>query len=275
MKPCIQLSFTEDWRAKLKDAAGAGFARVAWALGTPYFNTMDPRAAAEVLGYAMHEEKVQCVQTHLPCYDIFRDCGEVEEAVERQIENGIVLSGMLGAEAAVLHPRSASAHSYSTRLAEEALRRDLERYLPIAERHRTAVAIENLTVFPDHSDLLFYGSRYEELARIVDEYATPHFGICWDTGHANLIKLNQAEVIRELGSRIIATHIHNNYGFHDDHALPTSGSIDFVPIMHALFEIGYDKALCLEARVPVEGIRLSFFRHAEDCLFWLLAMREM
>ena len=275
MKPCIQLSFTEDWRAKLKDAAGAGFSSVAWGLGTPYAAALDPRAAAEVLGYAMHEEKVSCVQTHLPFYDIFRDCGEVDAEMEKRIENGILLSGMLGAGAAVLHPRSATEHSFSTRLAEEALRRDLERYLPIAEGNRTAIAIENLTVFPDHSDLLFYGSRYEELARIVDEYQTPHFGICWDTGHANLIKMNQADVIRELGSRIVATHIHNNFGFHDDHALPTSGNIDFVPIMRALFDVGYDGALCLEAKVPVEGIRLSFFRHGEDCLFWLLSMREM
>jgi sugar phosphate isomerase/epimerase len=87
--------------------------------------------------------------------------------------------------------------------------------------------------------------------------------------------MNQADVIRELGGRIVATHIHNNFGFHDDHALPTSGNIDFVPIMRALFDVGYDGALCLEAKVPVEGIRLSFFRHGEDCLFWLLSMREM
>ena len=55
------------------------------------------------------------------------------------------------------------------------------------------------------------------------------------------------EMIRVLGSRLQALHIHDNDKWHDSHQIPFSMDIDFQPIAHALKEIDYSGYLTLEA----------------------------
>jgi sugar phosphate isomerase/epimerase len=275
MKVCTSINVFYDWdfivpvEDQIQRVYDAGFRHMDmnfwdWALdpASP-FRRDNWRDWVEGIAKKAQALNVKFTQAHADVFNFYTSDAERYQMYLRCLEG----AAMLGVPWITFHP---SGHpDFSPETEAQNLKDNIEYYKPlveVAEKYRVGIALENMS-----SRLC----KAEHLNQMVDALDSPFVGICWDTGHANLIKLNQAEVIRELGSRIIATHIHNNCGFHDDHALPTSGSIDFVPIMHALFEIGYDKALCLEARVPVEGIRLSFFRHAEDCLFWLLAMREM
>ena len=54
-------------------------------------------------------------------------------------------------------------------------------------------------------------------------------------------------MIRALGHRLQALHIHDNDRWHDSHQIPFSMSIDFAPIAAALKEIGYKGWFTLEA----------------------------
>lgn len=65
------------------------------------------------------------------------------------------------------------------------------------------------------------------------------FGICWDTGHGNLNKINQPEAIRQMGKRLKALHINDNRGEKDEHQLPYLGNISWEPLMLALKEVEY------------------------------------
>jgi sugar phosphate isomerase/epimerase len=55
------------------------------------------------------------------------------------------------------------------------------------------------------------------------------------------------EMIRALGNRLQALHIHDNDRLHDSHQIPFSMDMDFGAIVDALKEIGYSGYLTLEA----------------------------
>ena len=274
MKKAIHLAYKDGWEDQLRDAKAAGFRYVEWGFNTAHMALEAPECIAEKLMGAMEECGVHCVTTHLPFYSLFDDAEELDETVEKAIKDAICLSGMLGASAAAYHPRSSTKHNFSVRRAEAALHGVMPGYLELAEKYGTRIAIENLAVFPDHPDLLFYGSRYEDLVRIVDHYASPLFGICWDTGHANLMHLDQYEILKEIGHRLIATHVHDNCGFHDDHSFPSLGTADFSRIMPAFREIGYDGPLMLELKLPPPRVRRSYQALAFDLLCWLEELAE-
>ena len=75
------------------------------------------------------------------------------------------------------------------------------------------------------------------------------FVACLDIGHAEMkgSKTSAPEMIRSLGSRLKALHIHDNELCHDNHAIPFSMNIDFPPIVKALKQIGYKGEFTLEA----------------------------
>ena len=72
---------------------------------------------------------------------------------------------------------------------------------------------------------------------------------CLDIGHAEMKGLNTTapEMIRALGSRLKALHIHDNDLKHDSHQIPFSMQIDFEKMVRALKEIHYDGDFTLEA----------------------------
>ena len=127
----------------------------------------------------------------------------------------------------------------------------LEKLIPYAEREGVIIAVENSFEIPNSP---------AEVRRIVDSFASPAVGVCFDTGHANC-KLpgadktfeKYASYIRDawyengiifdedplsvLGDKVVTCHIHDNNGFADLHSLPGTGNIDWdklVPALQAL-----------------------------------------
>jgi sugar phosphate isomerase/epimerase len=88
-----------------------------------------------------------------------------------------------------------------------------------------------------------------------------HVGICLDTSHANYMKLDIPGAIRRCGHRLVATHISDNLGAHDDHLMPYGGRINWKPVVDALREVGYARLFNLEIpgenRCPIEIIRVK------------------
>ena len=54
-------------------------------------------------------------------------------------------------------------------------------------------------------------------------------------------------MIKALGSKLQALHIHDNDKWHDSHQIPFSMDIDFLPVVKALKEIDYKGYFTLEA----------------------------
>ncbi len=98
--------------------------------------------------------------------------------------------------------------------------RHLEPLLTAAAKLGIIIALEN-TEHPGGTidDLQFFRSRF----------ASPHFGFCYDSGHANL-KGGVLEVLDALHPDIVAAHLHDNDGVSDIHLMPGQGTIDWSTI---------------------------------------------
>ena len=72
---------------------------------------------------------------------------------------------------------------------------------------------------------------------------------CLDIGHAEMKGLGTSapEMIRALGSRLQALHIHDNDRWKDLHRIPFAGSIDWAEVIKALKEVDYKGEFTLEA----------------------------
>ena len=88
-----------------------------------------------------------------------------------------------------------------------------------------------------------YCSSPDELCDIADACG---IGVCWDTGHANMVYDDQYEAILKLGHRLQCTHINDNLGKDDLHLAPFSGNVKWETDMKALREINYPGVLNLE-----------------------------
>lgn len=75
------------------------------------------------------------------------------------------------------------------------------------------------------------------------------FVACLDIGHAQMrgVGTSAPEMIRALGPRLKALHIHDNDKWHDSHAIPFSMSIDFGAVAQALKDVQHTGYLTLEA----------------------------
>ena len=122
----------------------------------------------------------------------------------------------------------------------EIKRKSLEyfsRYLEAAAKVNIGIAFENM---PPAQKNVRYLAAVHELVDFVDSIKSPNAGICWDFGHANMVYADQCRALREVGKRLKATHVQDNWGVSDSHMVPFCGTIKWAPIMKTLTEIGYE-----------------------------------
>lgn len=80
-------------------------------------------------------------------------------------------------------------------------------------------------------------------------------GVCFDCGHAHL----SGDVVDDLelaSGHLLAVHLHDNAGRHDDHLLPFEGSVDWAATLMTLQKVGYEGPLVLTpaARRPLDEL---------------------
>jgi len=91
-----------------------------------------------------------------------------------------------------------------------------------------------------------YGSLPKDLLELIREVGSESLGVCLDTGHANVNKLSAPTMVETLREHLVATHIHDNDGSHDQHLPPLMGGIDWDRVMNAFLRTGYGRPLILE-----------------------------
>lgn len=212
----------------------------------------------------LDEYGMVATQTHLGCYDPLLCSTSVDPAREEAIRRELELTAILGAPAGVYHPRTAISKGYDWRLSYEHNREALKPLLETAAKQNVLVAVENIPIFPDCPQHRFYSSDPDDLCELVDSFGFAPIGICWDTGHANLMSFDQPKVVRQLGSRIICTHVSSNFKEQDWHLIPLYGYLDFPKLMAAFRDIGYTRDLTLELRMVDDRAAANFYRLAFD-----------
>ena len=131
--------------------------------------------------------------------------------------------------------------------------------LPFAKEHNVKIATENMwNWFPDAEHSTFAAcATPESFNAHLDAVNDDYFVACLDIGHAEMKGSNTTaeEMVRALGNRLKALHIHDNDRLHDSHQLPFTMNIDFEPIVKALKDINYDGYFTLEASSYLEDMK--------------------
>lgn len=171
----------------------------------------------------------------------------------------------LGIEVGVIHPGGAASEELqSLRIAQ------FKSLAECAQRARVGIAIENMMDSPNQRH---FGSQIAELHELINAVGSDTMGICFDTSHANVQKLDFTEAIKECCERLIATHISDNDGSGDQHRMPGYARINWLTVIQALHDIEYQGIFNLE--IPGErgcpaGLLDLKVQHAYEITNWLL-----
>ncbi|MBQ9480733.1 MAG: sugar phosphate isomerase/epimerase [Clostridia bacterium] len=195
------------------------------------------RAYADGLG-------IVCNQAHAPFPPIASGDEEYNKNMFRLISRSIEVAGILGAKCIVVHP----CHDYSPEENAELFYNKLQ---PVAESAGVKIALENMWHWDGKRDIAVPAacSSPESFVSHADALDKRYFGACLDIGHAEMAGLgtSAAEMIRALGPRLIALHVHDNDRRHDNHMLPYTMKINFAEVISALKEVNYRGDITLEA----------------------------
>ena len=128
--------------------------------------------------------------------------------------------------------------------------------LPFAKEHNVKIATENMWNWkPLHKHSCFAAcATPESFNAHLDAVNDDFFVACLDIGHAEMkgSDTTAVEMIKALGNRLKALHIHDNDKLHDSHQIPFSMNIDFTAVVNALKEINYEGYFTLEASSYLE-----------------------
>ena len=201
-----------------------------------------PLAGTDYLSYARNLKRIGldhgivCNQSHapFPC-----SCPEIRSYLKRAIE----CTAEAGGQICIIHPDN-----------DKGAAENAEMYLsllPFAKECGVKLAAENMWNWDRDKDHSCFAACATPKSFIdhLDAVNDDALVACLDIGHAEMkgSDTSAVEMIRSLGERLQALHIHDNDQGHDSHQIPFSQKIDFPAIVGALKEIGYHGYFTLEA----------------------------
>jgi sugar phosphate isomerase/epimerase len=203
--------------------------------------TSHPTAQSDYLAFARKlkqiglDNGIVCNQGHAPFPSIPKSIDWLKRAIECVAE--------AGGDICIIHPMNDGTPEENAEMYFE--------LLPFAKEHSVKIATENMwnwKKFHRHSCFAACATP-ESFNSHLDAVNDDYFVACLDIGHAEMkgSDTSAPEMIRALGKRLKALHIHDNDKLHDSHQIPFSMNIDFVAVAQALKDIGYDGYLTLEA----------------------------
>ncbi len=191
------------------------------------------------------------LQAHAPYPSCMAGDSAYSEYLLQGLEKIIGGCAYMGCHRLVIHPFF---YPYELQLTpEEEWELNLKSYarlIPFARRHGVTLCLENM--FTRHgkklysaccSDISFACRLIDELNRQAGERL---FGFCLDTGHLLLLGLDVRQVMRQLGDRLEAFHIHDNDGVNDQHMAPYTGILDWERFTDGLRELHFSKPINFE-----------------------------
>ncbi len=211
------------------------------------FDTPHPLKSREYLAFARELKKIGeaygmvCNQSHAPFPVKFMSADILKRSIECTAEAGGTIC--------IIHPDNDASPEKNAELYNS--------LLPFAKEHGVKIATENMWNWykGEPTSAPAACSTIESFVGHIDVVNDPYFVACLDLGHAEMRGSGDGapEMIRALGHRLQALHIHDNDRLHDSHQIPFSMDIDFGAIVEALKDIGYSGYLTLEADRYLEG----------------------
>lgn len=178
---------------------------------------------------------IVCNQSHAP---FPARSAEIRSYFKRAIE----CTAEAGGEIVVIHPNNDFSPQENAEMYME--------FLPFAKEYGVKIATENMWNWngeANHAAPAACSSpeNFCEHLKAIDD---PFFVACLDIGHAEMkgLDTNSYEMIKALGDKLQALHIHDNDLVNDNHQIPFSMNIDFDAMVKGLKEINYKGYFTLE-----------------------------
>ncbi|MCA1370280.1 sugar phosphate isomerase/epimerase [Bradyrhizobium sp. BRP14] len=185
------------------------------------------------------------------------------------LKNRVDLAATLSAPNVVLHVDIAD-DTFRSSETEQAFFEPLFRSFDEVEAYcierKVQIAVETLVKASAENYLKLYG-------RLFERYGSEFMGLCYDSGHWELIEPGKLSVLEHYGNRLIATHIHDNFGAKDDHLLPFDGRLGWDAITKAIAATEYATPLNLET--PMDRYVLAEASYYQRAYPIALRLEEM
>ncbi|MEA1985755.1 MAG: sugar phosphate isomerase/epimerase family protein [Euryarchaeota archaeon] len=216
-------------------------------------------------GNQLQQDRLECIldelstcdlttSIHAPYYadvdtypkGLVLDTADMGRSHFRLMEESIELASLLGSAAVVIHPgRIQQDREHSFRKMVENLRR----LAAFASERDVMLGLEN----KEGTDPGNLCCNAGELLKAVHEVDSPHLGITFDVGHANLTMRGDPVSLRHfaksIADEVVHVHLHDNNGqwtsdySGDVHMAPGHGSVDYSVLSEL---VGYDGIYNLE-----------------------------
>lgn len=191
--------------------------------------------------------------------------GDMQE--EELMKRCVLAAEKLGVRWMVVHPYTVSGERGCDFKKSFLFNREYyKRWGEFYASHHVGMAIENLF---SHKETVRYGCSAEELLELTDAIDNPAVRICIDTGHAHLSGIDPAVMIRKIGNHLKAAHIADNHQNKDEHFAPFNGTINWMEVMRAFKDIGYEEAFAFEIHNLTSMYPAAVQQHLIDFSFSL------
>src|SRR6266480_1547769 len=232
---------------RLESVISSGFERVEIFALKPHFDYQN-KALVSALGSWFAEHGSFLHSIHTPFCMEYQARGEREwlsianlEKLQREravdeIRRALELAEKISFPFAIVH-MGAPDDPYTFKHLD-AVYYSLETLIPFARDRGVTLALENI---PNQL------SHLERMLTFFEETRLTGIGICFDSGHSNLLA-NPAEEIKTAKGWIVTTHLHDNKGRKDEHLLPFEGSIEWPKVLESFEKIHYQGCLLLELK---------------------------
>lgn len=212
-----------------------------WSKGR-FYESDHPFAKSNYLAFVRNlrrigeEYGIHCNQSHAP-FPVC--CKEIRSYLKRAIE----CTAEAGGQICIVHPDNNKSPEENAEFYFE--------LLPFAKEHGVKLAAENMWNWDSKAGYSSFAAcaTSESFLAHLNAVKDENLVACLDIGHAEMRGSGEGapQMIRALGSRLQALHIHDNDKLHDSHQIPFSMDIDFGAVAAALKEVNYRGYLTLEA----------------------------
>lgn len=186
------------------------------------------------------EAGIVCNQAHAPMNN---KCGieEFDETFMPMVIRSIEAAAILGAKIIIVHPVQCLPYAENAEVLKEMNLKFYKNLIPYCEKFGIKIAAENMWQWNRFTRQCIHStcSRAEEFCDYIDSIGSEWIVACLDIGHVVLVSEDIPRMIKMLGNRLEALHIHDNDYKDDMHSFPFFHQIKFDQMTQALTEIGY------------------------------------
>ncbi|WML34812.1 sugar phosphate isomerase/epimerase [Clostridium sp. OS1-26] len=180
----------------------------------------------------------------------------ISETTFNEHKKAILFAKAINAKYIVIHPGFYYSSAFGKENTKKRAYELVSRLNKMAKQLGIKLAVENVGC---NGDSLFTQEEYIKFIENVDD----NIGYLIDTGHAHINKWNIPELIEKTEDRLIALHLHDNFGEADEHNPIGQGSIDWESIFKVLKNTSLNFKLVFEYKTGTEG---SIMRKHKDML---------